>query len=66
MINIIKSFTLFELFKGLILTFKYIFKKKVYVQSIVKSLQSGSSEKLVGSFEFNPVTGPTHGLLPSL
>ena len=31
MINIIKSFTLFELFKGLILTFKYIFKKKVTI-----------------------------------
>ena len=31
MINLIKSFTLFELFKGLILTFKYIFKKKVTI-----------------------------------
>ena len=31
MINFIKSFTLFELFKGMLLTFKYIFKSKVTI-----------------------------------
>ena len=31
MINFIKSFTLFELFKGMLLTFKYIFKAKVTI-----------------------------------
>ena len=31
MLKILKSFTLYELFKGLILTFRYIFKKKVTI-----------------------------------
>ena len=31
MYKLIKSFTLFELFQGLFLTFKYIFKSKVTI-----------------------------------